>query len=214
MSAKTWGPFSGSQLTIIILGVALCFAIPGGLWAAATVQYSFVSLYDAKSKQVAKLGAGGAIKVTNGVGPLVVSDGAGPLTVDGNVTDTAPANLVHYYTSVVPGAGTCTRLLQAPAGSAIVLKQAFIDVYDATASGNGEAAALYLGASNCFDAIVALNPPGVGVTAFPLAPGIVVPPGMSLWGAAYGTVHTIMYGVGYLVPASSVSAPASVAAAR
>lgn len=215
MSRKTWGPFTGSQLTVILTAALLSLAVPGGLWAAAKVQYSFVSLYDAKSKQAARLGAGGALEVTNGVGPLAVnggvtvSDGNGPLTVDGSVTEAAPANVVSFFGFA---SGSCTKVVEAPATSGLIVKRVIVDTEIDASPAAGRDVGFYISASGCGGLIGIVTPSGIGTTTLDLGPGFMLPPGASLWSQIDGPVSASIFGTGYLVPASAFLARTAVTA--
>ena len=67
----TWGPFTGRQLTTIIVALLLTL-VPGAVWAAAT--FSNVAIYDPGSEKRAAV---------DGKHRLKVGDGSGPMTVDG-----------------------------------------------------------------------------------------------------------------------------------
>lgn len=72
---RGWGPFSGGQLTVIVVTVAVLLLLPVGAWAAYTV--SHVTITDNAGVNTANVDAGHH---------LLVGDGVGSLTVDGTVS--------------------------------------------------------------------------------------------------------------------------------
>jgi hypothetical protein len=138
---KTWGPFTGRQLTIII--VALVFGvvmIPGAVWAVDT--YSNVAIQDPVSGAKAKVASTGALNVGDGSGPLTVNgtvrthDGDGPMTVDGAVrvddgagpltVDTRMWQVGQYLT--VDSMSGCAYFPNPPAGEQVKLRSVFASV--------------------------------------------------------------------------------------
>jgi hypothetical protein len=81
--SKSWGPFSGRQLTLIIVTAIVALFVPGTVWAVDT--FSNVAIEDPVSGVKASVDAGHH---------LLVGDGSGPLTVDGTVSGrpAAPAS--------------------------------------------------------------------------------------------------------------------------
>ena len=77
MSAgKTWGPFNGRQLTVIVVAAIAGFVLlPGAVWAVDT--FSNVAIQDPVSGNKASVDA---------THKVLVGDGAGSLTVDGTVS--------------------------------------------------------------------------------------------------------------------------------
>ena len=165
MTAKSWGPFSGAQLTVIITAALLSVAIPGGLWASG-IQYSNVSLYDPSSGQRAKIGTGGAMKITNGVGAL---------TVSGHVSEAAPGNLIRFYSALSSGA-QCTKLYTPATNSGVILKRASINTYAVTSPGAGQYAGFVIG-NSCAAVFALTNPATVGVASFDFGDGVLIRPG-------------------------------------
>jgi hypothetical protein len=119
---KGWGPFSGGQLTAIILGITIAIAFPVGAWAV-TGSNSFIT--DATSGAHAKVDgkqnvntaihdsvSGVAAKV-NSAGQQLVS---GSVAVNGT---TRQANPVDLYTSMILVNGCA--LLAPPSGHALVI---------------------------------------------------------------------------------------------
>src|SRR5690349_20915287 len=108
--SRSWGPFSGRQLTVIIVTAIVAIFVPGTVWAGDT--FSNVAIEDPVSGVKASVDSGHHLKV---------SDGSGAMTVDGTVTatETSPAKLVHVFG---PAATGCTSIYNVPAGKALVLK--------------------------------------------------------------------------------------------
>src|SRR5690349_3719284 len=70
---KTWGPFTGQQLTVMISVAIVMVLFPVGAWA---VTGSNVFVTDATAGTHAKV---------DSTGHVLVGDGTGPLSVDGTV---------------------------------------------------------------------------------------------------------------------------------
>lgn len=76
MTAKTWGPFTGRQLTAMFVALMVgAVMIPSAAWAVD--EFTNVAIQDPVSGYKAKVYSGGNIRV---------SDAAGPMTVDGTVS--------------------------------------------------------------------------------------------------------------------------------
>src|SRR2546423_1557860 len=104
MEPRTWGPFTGRQLTVmivtLIIGVAM---LPGAVWAVDT--FSNVAIQDPPTGVKTKVNSSHA---------LGVGDWSGPLPVDGKTAPAAPAqslnnaNYVGVGRSVLLGPTTAT----------------------------------------------------------------------------------------------------------
>lgn len=84
---RGWGPFSGRQLTVMIITLAALVMVPGAAYAVAT--FSNVAIQDPVT---------GARASVDAAHRLQVGDGAGPLTVDGslNARPSAPTLPFHF----------------------------------------------------------------------------------------------------------------------
>src|SRR5689334_7825874 len=111
------GPFSGGQLTVIIVAALLAIAFPVGAWA---VSGSNVFVTDATSGVHAKVTSTGQLQTHPN----------GPLTVNGSVTAGYAAGSLLHSPSVGGnysvqadscGSGTCQTLFKPPAGKAAVV---------------------------------------------------------------------------------------------
>jgi hypothetical protein len=200
---KHWGPFNGRQLTTIIVALIIgIVVIPAGAWAA--VSFTNVAITDPGGVNRAKVDAGGSVHV---------GDGTGPLSVDGTVTarPTSLSALVHGANSAT-SASSCVPVLTAPAGKALIVTVAHVDIYDNPTPGFGNYVALYVGSgpTNCADLVTIVNTPGVQTTALPFEAGLAIPAGKSLNMAVGGGVSAQAFAFGYTVSPSSV--PATTAA--
>jgi hypothetical protein len=94
---KTWGPFSGPQLTTIVCVIVAAVMFPAGAWAA--VSFSNVAITDPGGVNRAKVDT---------TGKLAVGDGSGPLTVDGTVgsRQSLPAKPIVIVTTDIGNAFT------------------------------------------------------------------------------------------------------------
>src|SRR3954447_17392498 len=85
MVQKTWGPFNGRHLTVIIVAlIAGVVALPGAVWAVDT--FSNVAVQDPVS---------GVKASVNKSHELMVGDSSGALTVDGKISHTPPAQVLN-----------------------------------------------------------------------------------------------------------------------
>jgi hypothetical protein len=79
---KTWGPFTGRQLTVMIVTLIIgAVMLPGAVWAVDT--FSNVAIEDPVS---------GVKAHVDSARKLVVGDGSGALTVDGTLYSLPPTN--------------------------------------------------------------------------------------------------------------------------
>src|SRR5438045_3966420 len=106
---KTWGPFTGRQLTTIIVTLIVCVLVPGTVWAIDT--FSNVAIEDPVT---------GVKAMVDSSRHLRVGDGVGPLTVDGSVNETAPANFVRVFANVIPS--SCVNVYTVPADKALIVR--------------------------------------------------------------------------------------------
>lgn len=187
MPQKTFGPFSGMQLTVMFVA-ALAFMLPTTLWAVDA--YQNVAIQDPLSGRKAFI---------NSARRLSVSDG--PALMDEN-----PVNFVRFSRQATQN---CIRIATPPAGKSLIIKTLVVNTWYNPTPGNAFSAALYIDAS-CSLYFLNVNQPGIGVTAIPYEPGLVVRPGKSLWAKEFG-VEAEVSGTGYLVAASWTPVPPSVA---
>jgi hypothetical protein len=212
MPRMTWGPFTGAQLTTMVVALLACVGFSGGLVAA--VAYTNAALYDPATGRRAFFDANRALRVSDAAGPLTVDgllrvwDGAGPLTVDGAVlaTEAAPANYFRKW--LFPPPAGCTAILTPPTGKAIVLDTIVVDTTSITdPPGPGRYIGFRAGSSTCSEQLIDLNPTGTGVITVPLRPGITIPAGQSLWWLGANTSSQVLL-LGHYVAAAAVPAAA------
>jgi hypothetical protein len=186
MPAKSFGPFSGRQLTTIIVAAILVLGVPGTVFAVDT--FSNVAIQDPVSGVKASVDAQHRLKTLD--------------TLSGSVlaAETPPANIVQFF----GGAGTaCATLYTVPAGKALILKTANGYLFkEDSASAELD---LYNG---CSAFVAAFTSDHVAETVNEdFGPGIVFRAGSKVSvtaSAGGGSVH----GYGYLVPSSAVPASA------
>src|SRR5947208_7709311 len=90
---KTWGPFTGRQLTAIVITLIVgVVMLPGAVWAVDT--FSNVAIEDPVS------GAKASVDATHHV---LVGDGSGALTVDGTVYALPPTNRAPFRSEAEVG---------------------------------------------------------------------------------------------------------------
>jgi hypothetical protein len=176
---KTFGPFTGRQLTTIIVALIIgVVALPASAWA---LSFTNVAITDPAGVNRAKVSTGGA------------------LSTSGTATPATPANLVRTDGS---SAGSCSFVYAVPAGKALVLTSASVVAY-----GNPAELDVYRGTTGCNDflGIAGLSDSISGrLTTTDLGSGVAVPAGSKLY--AYSGQTGTVYLRGYLVAASAVPA--------
>jgi hypothetical protein len=192
---KTWGPFTGRQLTVIAVTLIVCILVPGTVWAVD--QFTNVAIQDPVTGTKATVGPAHR---------LLVGDGGGPLTVDGNVSEAAPANFVRFSG---PAAGSCSDAYTVPAGQALILKSMQAFLHSTGGAGTSIEVDVY-SQSGCGGSLVAA---AVGdraheTVAQNFEPGIAIPAGRTVSTIGFGNSGIVLL-EGYLVPASSVPAGAA-----
>ena len=215
MKPKGWGPFSGSQLTIMVVTTLLSLAVPGMLWASG-VNFSYVSVYDPSSGRALKLGRGGAVPVISGPTPLLarVYNGSAPINVSGTVTapEASPKTFISFYQEVSSVLG-CVKLVEPPAGKGVIITRILLSTFNNPSPGSAQVVVFYRSSSACDTVITAANPGGLGIDTLDFGPGIAVAGGQSLWASVLGSVATDITGLGYTLPASEVASEPAIARA-
>ena len=185
---KTWGPFTGRQLTTIICVVAVAALFPVGAWAVSGSN-SFIT--DASTGSHASVDSSGQLKVVGNV--------AGPKSW-------VASNLVLLTNNYTPR-------VTPPAGKAFVLRQIHLDWFGVTASADpwfawaiaDPACGTIVGS---FTEVVDLpNDQDSRVVTFD--PGWIVPAGKALCAVKSGTGSFQFKAFGYYVASSAVGAAAS-----
>src|SRR4051794_8894691 len=93
MGQKTWGPFNGRQLTVIVVALIIgVVALPGAVWAVDT--FSNVAIQDPVT---------GVKASVNKSKSVLVGDASGPLTVDGKVSPVPPGQVLNSGVYIGPG---------------------------------------------------------------------------------------------------------------
>lgn len=126
MPRRSWGPFSGRQLTVIVLVALIVFGIPGTVLAVDT--FSNVAVEDPVS---------GAKAAVDAKRHLEVSDGLGPVTVDGTVAARPAVPLRPWRASIDVAAGSLEALV-GPTTSAIHLTSLSWSAFNAAAAGSDD----------------------------------------------------------------------------
>jgi hypothetical protein len=217
---KTWGPFNGRHLTVIIVAiVAGVLAIPAGSWAAATGEK--VLIKDSSTNALARVSSDGALKVSDGSGPMTV-DGqvgitgpvtlggpvaiAGPVDVTGTVTVESPIQLSQYFHTFLEIHNGVSLTYTPPSGQSLVVTSIQIAanvVNEPFAAGIVIPRFVTISVSDGspgYEPIVSDSPSTIGTTVLPFEPGVLVPAGGSLKIDVSGTVTGIVFIFGYLVP--------------
>jgi hypothetical protein len=113
-----WGPFSGGQLTIIIVTFAILLLFPVGAWA---LSFSNVAITDPGGTNQAKVTNAGRLKVDTGYAPFGI---ARSYSEGGAVARATPANLYRLQGAAVTS--SYTAYATPPAGKQLVLLSAQI----------------------------------------------------------------------------------------
>jgi hypothetical protein len=196
-AARTWGPFTGRQLTTMFVALC-CVLMPGAVWAADA--YTNVAITDPVSGRTANVDANRRLEI---------SDGSGALTVDGTLTALEASRLNYRRAWKVASHNTCLEVIRPPAGRALIIKTAHFNTYSNPTPGPTAWTALYVTnpANGCVGLAATENPAGIGVTQLDFTPGLVVPAGQALL-ARVNNVQAEIAAFGYDLPATSVAASA------
>ncbi len=188
MSTKTLGPFTGRQLTTIIVAVIVAVAVPTAAYGL-TVGHTVVT--DSTTHAFASVTPTGSLQVAAAAPSAFVQNGPSSL----NTT---------FYVPVAV----------APTGLALIVTVIHVDTFADPTPGSGQYAEfLITAAANCTGGQVGsytqlVNPGAVGEIDVPLSPGVPVPTGGTLCGLVSGAVRADVSVSGYTVPAASVPAAA------
>jgi hypothetical protein len=186
MPTKNLGPFTGRQLTTIIIAlIAGAVLIPTGAYAVGAITH--VDIQD---------------KVTRT--PAVVTP-TGHL----QVAEAAPGALFQNFSTGLTS--TFKSVASPPGGAALVITTVHVDTFADPTPGAGQAVDLQLGTGTTCSGFVGtyfqtVNPGGMGETDIPLAPGLGIPAGDSLCASEFGSVKADVSVSGYTVPAGTVPA--------
>jgi hypothetical protein len=186
MPQRTFGPFSGAQLTVIIVAT-LAFLLPGTLWAVAPFQR--VAIQDHGTGKLSHVDAGRRLSVYDPI----------------NGAAETPANFVRFY-NFSSGSAGCIKIAAPPAGKALILKTLALDVFNLSGTGTGHVFRFYVGANCLGSAVLVINPNSVGLVTANLEPGLAIPAGRALWKENSASVSGEVNGLGYIVPAAWVPA--------
>ena len=124
MEPKRWGPFSGAQLTVILVTLIAVVALPVG--AGAVLSFSNVAITD----------PGGVNRATvDAAHNLHTSVNGGTVGVTGAVTATqTPPSLTFHKQAAGSGSG-CVTIATAPAGKALVIDEVHVSESAMTTTG-------------------------------------------------------------------------------
>lgn len=189
---RGWGPFTGGQLTIIIVAVVVMMLLPVGAWALSA---SNVIVSDANS---------GAHATVNAAGALTVNV-ASPKTFFMNST------LPEQHVS----AGLYTPVAVAPPNHALVITSVAIDILKVTTPDQVRNVGVAVSKTDATcnsvvlpngDPPILFNPADRGAIDYQFQPGIPIPSGRALCARAGGAISDFLSDVsafGYTVPASA-----------
>jgi hypothetical protein len=186
MDQKTWGPFSGTQLTII-LTAAILGILPTTLRAVDA--FTNVAIEDPVSGRKAAIDAARRLLVYDAVG------GA----------DETPANFVHIF--AFPGS-FCSSFYTVPAGKALIIRSLSAYMHKSVNATESQEISLFDGA-NCGGTLFAsaITVASHDTKVIDFGNGVAVPAGRSL--SSNGTNFAGSFQLyGYLVPAGWVPGPA------
>ena len=187
MEKRTWGPFTGTHLTVLLTAATLTM-VPTALWSVAA--FTNVAIQDP------------------GTGARVAIDGARRMFVYDQVGDwdQTPANFVRVFGPGF-GANNCSHIYTVPAGKALIIKSMHAYINRVSTSFSGEI--------DYYDSATCLNTGFIGAGSnaqdTTVVSGVAIPSGHVVSQRGFNTNGaSFMYG--YLVPAGWVpaSAPTSV----
>jgi|SoiMethySBSTD1v2_1073268.scaffolds.fasta_scaffold138027_2 hypothetical protein len=193
MEKRTWGPFTGTHLTILLTAAILAI-IPTALWSVDA--FNNVAIQDPISGKKVAVDVARRMFVYDQVGDW----------------DETPANFVTIFFN---GASGCTPIYTVPAGKALILKGMNVYLFKVN-TGSVDLQTILFGAASCTGGVIAaaLSAQVQESKAVEFGAGIAIPAGhvlsqSSLNNAGTGNLY------GYLVPAGWVpaSAPTSASAA-
>ncbi|GAA5141421.1 hypothetical protein GCM10023340_03130 [Nocardioides marinquilinus] len=186
--SRRLGPFSGAQLTVLLVVALLAVSLPVG--AVAAVKASRTAISSADGRKVVGV-TGGRLQVQTQP-PAVATARVAPLA------DALDPTVVGVLGS------TCTTFVTAPARRAVVVTSINVDAYDVP-SPPGPGRAVFLFRGDCSTQVQTVNPGSVGVTTLEYEPGLVVPAGGRLSALTLGGVAAELTVSGYLVAPGAVA---------
>jgi len=139
-----------------------------------------------------------AVKIVNSSGRVAAVTKTNQL----RTVEAAPDNYVRNGAGGFISADGCQKIIEPPAGKAMVLKQVNIDVFSNSTPGSSHSAALYVG-TGCVSQFARVTPAGIGLEHFPFDPGVAVPSGHAVWVRAFGSVAVATHSFGYSIPAAA-----------
>jgi hypothetical protein len=189
-----WGPFSGRQLTTIILGTVAIVASSavGAVATSAVNPFSYVALQDPVSGNKAAIDVSRRVQVYDAL-------------------QAASANPATFFEAQGTSFDGCSTVYTVPANRGAVVQSAIVNVFTIGATGNGNYVRL-THESSPWNTIEA-NPATVGGTGYQLTPGVALHAGENLSVCTGGSVRAQIQVKGYLVPAAWVPSPPMVASA-
>lgn len=195
MNDKTWGPFSGRQLTTIAVA-AMAMAASGTVWAVDA--FTNVAIMDPLTGKKAQVDGARRVHTYDLVQGF----------------DELPPNFVRFRASALT-TFSCVQLATPPAGKSLIVKTLALNTFTLSSPGAGYVS-FHVG-TGCVVAneIFGVTPSEYGITDLNIEPGVVVPSGQSLW-VVKGTssISATAYGFGYLVPSSWAPASAVASGSR
>jgi hypothetical protein len=189
MPAKNLGPFTGRQLTTIIVAVIAAIAIPTAAYAVAATH---VVIQDQTTKTPAGVTPTGNLKVA----------------------EAAPSAFFQNNSTTVTVSSGWVPVATPSAGSALIVTTIHVDTFYDPTPGNGQNVLFFIKTgTSCTGSQVGtyylwLNPGMIGETDIPLAPGLGIPAGDALCALGGGSLQAEVSVSGYTVPAGTVAAGA------
>jgi hypothetical protein len=191
------GPFSGAQLTLIIVTLAIVLGFP---FAVGAVTGSNVFVTDATSGAHAKVDT---------IGNVQTKVNGGTLAISGGTLAAQPGPAAATYSNITGVGGGCGIVAVPPTGKAIIVTSILIDV-ESNAPTQAQIARA-TGSCPSFltfvrKAVITNLPLGAFIAPFPS--GIAIPNGQELIvGLSNGASGANVSVNGYLVPASQCQSP-------
>jgi len=184
MERKTWGPFTGTHLTIMFTAAVLA-TVPTALWSVDA--FNNVAIQDPVSGKKVAVDAARQMFVRDQVGDW----------------DETPANFVRQFGT--PPRGSCGAFYVVPAGKALIVKS--IHTYIVKGAGPFAEVDFFMNAGCTQPLATALSNQSHENQRLDFGAGVAVPAGRTVGARAFNNSSTaILYG--YLVPAGWVPANA------
>ena len=186
-NGRGWGPFSGGQLTTIIVAIAVVAGFPFA--AGAVTPGTSVFVTDPTSAVQAKVSTAGALNVSGSV----------------SANNASPMNLYQLYSN--PGASVWNLVAAPPTGKALIITSVVVDTSSVTPALSQEVifdvSTTDASCATVGSQLVHIHPATIGATTIPIPSGFVIPAKRALCAEGTHNIISNTFVYGYLVPAGT-----------